>query len=448
MTRSVSILVALALVGVVAAAAWAEHRYEPPDLGPEYRQPVTATPAARWAVWGYVDVAALIVAIALASYLALRRRSRTGLLLLALASLGYFGFYRKGCVCPIGAIQNVAQGLFGMDPSFHVPVVVIIFFLVPLVATLLFGRTFCASVCPLGAIQDVVVLRPVRVPDWAGAALGMLAWVYLAAAVLFATTDSAYIICRYDPFVAFFRMNGSWDMFVIGGSFLLIGVFVGRAYCRFLCPLGAIFRVLSRLSKFRVTITPDECIRCRLCEDACPFGAIRKPTEEKPPGGRRAGRGVLAALLVAAPLLVALGGVGGYALRGTLARMHRTVRLAELVRTVQAAGGQAPAGASQADEDMLLSYNASAVPAEQRAKELYDAEAALRERFASGSAAFGAFVALVIAAKLLGLSVRRGRTDYEPDRATCQSCGRCFEYCPRERLRHKKPAAPPSEEPA
>ena len=106
------------------------------------------------------------------------------------------------------------------------------FFALPLVFTLLFGRTFCAAVCPLGAVQELVAVRPLKVPLWLDHALGLLAYVYLGAAVLFAATDTAFVICRYDPFVAMFRLSGDVNMLVLGGCFLAVGMLVGRPYCR------------------------------------------------------------------------------------------------------------------------------------------------------------------------------------------------------------------------
>ena len=48
---------------------------------------------------------------------------------------------------------------------------------------------------------------------------------------------------------------------------------------------------------------------------------------------------------------------------------------------------------------------------------------------------------LILGVSLVGLSLRRTRLDYEPDRARCMSCGRCFSYCPREQWRRqRKPA--------
>ena len=48
---------------------------------------------------------------------------------------------------------------------------------------------------------------------------------------------------------------------------------------------------------------------------------------------------------------------------------------------------------------------------------------------------FGAFVGLVVGLQLIAFTIRRQRKDYEADRASCVACGRCFAYCPRERVR-------------
>ena len=56
------------------------------------------------------------------------------------------------------------------------------------------------------------MVRPVKVPGWLEHALGLIPYVYLGAAVLFAATGSAFVICQYDPFVSFFRLGGSQRM--------------------------------------------------------------------------------------------------------------------------------------------------------------------------------------------------------------------------------------------
>jgi ferredoxin len=122
--------------------------------------------------------------------------------------------------------------------------------------------------------------------------------------------------------------------------------------------------------------------------------------------------------------------------------MNPTVRLAEAVRSARAGETQQPGEQDQgrAEEikyqaDLVAAFEQSQRPVE----ELYEEESIIRGRFAFGAGAFGAFIALIVGGKLIQLSVRRRRTDYEADRATCLACGRCFRYCPREQLRRKGP---------
>jgi polyferredoxin len=231
----------------------------------------TPLPRATWL--DALDVALLFVALSLAAWIALSRRSRKAMIALSLACLVYFGFVRAGCICPIGAIQNVTQGAF--DSSYYLPFSVIAFFILPLAFALVFGRVFCACVCWLGAMQDLVLLKPLTLPMWLQKSLRIVPFLYLGASVLFAATGALYIICRYDPFVPFFRFTGPVVMFVAGGLVLLASMFVGRPYCRFLCPMGALLSIVSRFSWKGVTITPDHCINCGGCRNACPFGAIQ-----------------------------------------------------------------------------------------------------------------------------------------------------------------------------
>ncbi len=146
--------------------------------------------AARPVLYEYADAALLIVALLLASYLILRRRNRRAIFALMIAALFYFGFWREGCICPIGAIQNVTLTAF--DSTYAIPLVAAAFFVIPLVFTLFCGRVFCGAVCPLGAIQDAVLIHPVAVPRWLESGLRLLAYTYLGAAVLFAASAARF----------------------------------------------------------------------------------------------------------------------------------------------------------------------------------------------------------------------------------------------------------------
>ena len=395
-------------------------RFPPPDFESGYQRPETAYPPARTTAWEVADVGVLVIALLLAAWLALKRRNRKGLFTLSIFSLAYFGFYRGGCVCPIGAIQDVSLAL--ADSRYVLPVTVVLFFSLPLLFALAFGRVFCAGVCPLGAIQDIVLVRPVRVPRWLENALNVLPLVYFGTAVLFAVMDSMFIICRYDPFIAFFRLGGHFYMLVFSGLVLLAATVLGRAYCRFACPYRVLLGICSRVSWRHATITPDECVVCSLCEDACPFGAIRRPT----PRGASDERPAFKKLPILALLLVLFGGIGGYWAGPFLARSHGTVQLA---------GHMAEEGRRSDAEPSPES--AAFLEAGRRPEALFAEANAIEGRFRYGGPFLGAFCGIAIGLKLLLQARTRREEFFHVDREGCVSCGRCFMSCPQERLRLK-----------
>ncbi len=430
MRRSFVFLFVL-LASPLAALAEDEGQFFPaPEFRSGHQMPQLVTSPSHWAGWPYVDTAILAACLGIASYLVYYRRTRRGVFVLMVFALVYFGFFRNGCICPIGSIQNVA--LAAGPNGYALPITVALFFILPLIFALFFGRVFCSSVCPLGAIQDVVLWKPVTVPSWLEHALGLFAYVYLGLAVMLAYLNSDFVICRYDPFVGFFRLNGPRHMLIIGGIILLISMFVGRTYCRFICPYSVLLKFLSPFSRRRVTITPDECVDCRLCETSCPFGAIRHPTPSQPPRRNRAGRRQLAAAVIALPLLVALFAAIGYYSGPLLSRNDFTVRLAERI-WIEENGKIDPARDGVSNESVAFREKSGSVP------ELYQVGRDVRNRFAVGATAFGAFIGAVIGWKLVGLLIRRRRTGYTADPAWCVACARCYTSCPVE-LEHKQKA--------
>jgi hypothetical protein len=130
----------------------------------------------------------------------------------------------------------------------------------------------------------------------------------------------------------------------------------------------------------------------------------------------------MAALLVLLPILVLGGGWLGRQLAEPFSRMHATVRLAELLDEE---------GAESTKE---LSDEIKALFRADRPGESVRAEAAgIVDRFRSGTWWFGAWLGLVIGIKLIALSMRRARPEYEADRGACVACARCFDYCPGEK---------------
>jgi len=416
---------------VLAPAVLGEQRFPPPEFESGHQLPITTTPAARALPFQYLDVAVLAASLGMATWLVFKKRSRNGLVALSVLSVLYFGFYRKGCICAIGSLQNVSLALG--DQSYAVPLGVIAFFVLPLLFALFAGRTFCAGVCPHGALQDLVLLKPIKVPPWLEQALSILPYVYLGAGVLFAATGSPFIICEYDPFVPIFRMSGRTLMVLAGTGLLLAGVFVGRPYCRFLCPYGALLKMAATVAKWRVRVTPDFCTQCRLCQASCPFGAMRAPEAiQAEPRLLVQDRKRLALLLLLLPALMAGGSWLGSKFSRAAATVHPTVNLAQsFLRNQDVPRKTEPLSA----DDQALER------ARRAPKEILTDAAAILHKFRIGGWIFGMWVGLVIGAKLISLSLHHRRTDYEPDRGDCFACARCFEYCPNELAR--RGVAPP-----
>lgn len=395
-------------------------RFPKPEFDTGYEQPDTITPEPRALALEYFDVLILLVVISLATYFAIKKRSRQGILWLSVFTLIYFGFYRNGCICSIGAIQNVVQSF--LDPAYSISVTALLFFIIPLVFTLFFGRTFCAGACPLGAIQDLIVVKPISLPKWLNKTLGLIPYIYLALAVLFAATGTDYIICRYDPFVGIFRMDAKFHMVVLGISFLLMGMFVARPYCRFLCPYGVLLSWMSRFSKWHLTITPAACIQCKLCTNSCPFDAIDYPTNEKDviKSGLGPKRFITYAVII--PIWVAAGIFVGAKSHTFLSKANPDVYLAELLISQP----ELKNDPENIDIETFLTSGKSM-------QTLVEEAEVIRDKFYIGSMIAGGFIGLVIGLTLLNTVVFRRRQDYEPHKGNCFSCSRCQDYCPVEK---------------
>ncbi len=189
-------------------------------------------------------------------------------------------------------------------------------FIIVLAMTLLFGRIYCSSICPLGTLQDIISFASRKVqtkkfheplPKYSGIHLA-----YLSTAIIPITIGSIFAINLLDPFSNFGRIVGSlvrpmilvannglstllevfknYDVYPVEVkgvtiiSFLLPIAFValvgwmsfqhGRLYCNSMCPVGSLLRLVSRYSLFRIVIDEDRCKGCQLCQRVCKAGCI------------------------------------------------------------------------------------------------------------------------------------------------------------------------------
>ncbi len=399
------------------AIVYAQQRFPKPEFESGYVYPEYQVPSPRNPVMEYLDVAILIAVLVVTTRFSIYKRSRSTLVWISVFSLAYFGFYRKGCICSIGAIQNISLALF--DDAYTIPLAALLFFLIPLVFALLYGRQFCAGACPLGALQELTGLYPVKIPRSVEVILSSVPYVYLALSILFAATNSHFIICKYDPFVGIFRLNAPANIMIFGVLLLLAGIFVNRPYCRFLCPYGVLLGWFSRFAEKHLTITPDQCINCKLCENSCPYNAIIPSTIDAPKEETTTSRKRFTIYLLLIPVFT----LGGILLTSVfaddLSLVHRDVRLAKEIRLEQEAG-------IQATTQQAVTFKESG----ETIVDLYAKEQHIINRYRKGSPWVGAFLGLSIGIGLLANSIRRERDEFKPHQGKCYSCGRCFEYCP------------------
>ena len=140
----------------------AQDRLPRPEFESGHVYPTNQMPMQRAPGWEYFDVVVLTGALIMTTWLALKKRSRQGLIWMSVFSLAYFGFYRQGCICAVGSVQNVSLALF--NTGYSIPLSALFFFIIPLLFALAYGRVFCAGVCPLGAIQELTGFSPVKLP--------------------------------------------------------------------------------------------------------------------------------------------------------------------------------------------------------------------------------------------------------------------------------------------
>ena len=394
-----------------------EARFPKPDFTSGYQYPdIEHGVRLEW-LWNVVDILLLIALMGVVVWAAYKRRSRSVILGVSVVSVAWFGFFRSGCVCSVGSIQNVVLAL--TDSTYHLPWYVLCLFMIPLLAAILFGRVFCAGVCPLGALQELVNVKNFRLTRAVSAALSVIPWIYLAFAILYAATRSQFLICRFDPFVGIFRLGGDLGMIIFGVSLLLLSVFVGRPFCQFLCPYGALLSVFSSFSWKKLTITSKTCINCALCIKSCPVDAIHSPQTSKTKESRSAGvkRVILFAVLL--PVFTLCGAllIGGQS--EALCSAHKSVYLYNLIQE------------QQANPEMEMPLEVETFHALGGDIEALQAEVAeMQHKYVIYAHLAGALIGFVIGFKLLRLSVKRSRKTYEIDTARCSMCGRCFSYCP------------------
>ena len=225
-----------------------------------------------------------VLAFTAAGTVALMRRYRRFRYLILLASMAYLGFFLGGCLCALGALQNVILRIGEIKYRFSSYLILGI----PVITALVFGRIFCGWVCPMGAVQHFVLKKEtskkVKGFEPAPRLHNILRYSkYLVMMVLIVTviiTGTSWF-SSVDPFKALFNLDFTLIPAILLIVLLILSLVIGFPWCRYVCPLGAFFALFSKFPLFKIKIN-DKCTNCKACYITfCDYRAIL-PSESKP----------------------------------------------------------------------------------------------------------------------------------------------------------------------
>ena len=191
--------------------------------------------------------------------------------------------------CPLGALQNAIAASGSRTPAYVLGILMLY--------GLTFGRTICGFLCPLGLLQELAHKIPtVKIrKSFVTRILSYLKYVILA---VFVVIIPAWYALQSYPVPAFCKyicpegtFGGAigllsnpvnFDKFSMLGilftrKFLILlvivalCVFIYRAFCRFLCPLGAIYGLFARVCVIGVKVDAHKCTDCGRCVRECPM---------------------------------------------------------------------------------------------------------------------------------------------------------------------------------
>lgn len=155
---------------------------------------------------------------------------------------------------------------------------------VVLVTAVIFRRSFCGYICPLGAMQEsfgkigkaIWRTRRPTVPAAVDKPARYLKYVVLVVFTVWTSQAAELVIRPYDPWVAFMHITSAEVLTSFGIGLAVLGVSLAgsvvyeRFFCKYLCPMGGFLGLISRFSLFKVRRETATCIDCRACDKACP----------------------------------------------------------------------------------------------------------------------------------------------------------------------------------
>jgi len=214
-----------------------------------------------------------------------------GLVTVLLAVVAYlhqhplFGWTPPGvdAICPFGGLESLWVLLSTGDLMTKIAASSFILLVASVGITILFRRAFCGQLCPLGALQGAAaglgkkfVGKKLKLPAVVDKPLRWFKYGGLAGVTGLTWVAGTLVIRPYDPWVAFMHLSSPelWTGFWVG-AVILIGsliasLFYDRFFCKYLCPMGALYGIVSKLGLYRVRRDESLCVDCGKCDKVCP----------------------------------------------------------------------------------------------------------------------------------------------------------------------------------
>jgi len=215
----------------------------------------------------------------------LLKKIRMGYLTFTVVFIGWYALGQLSIVNVLtfthSFMSNFSWQLFLSDP--------IIFILWGFTAAvvLLWGRgVFCGWLCPFGAFQEIIneLARKIKIPQYElPFAVHERLWAikYIILLVLFGISleslATAEQFAEIEPFktAITLKFDRQWWFVLYAVILLFINLFTHKAYCRYICPLGAALAIPTQLRLFDWLKRRKECgAPCQLCAVECEIGAI------------------------------------------------------------------------------------------------------------------------------------------------------------------------------
>jgi NosR/NirI family nitrous oxide reductase transcriptional regulator len=212
-------------------------------------------------------------------------RVRLGFMVFTLVWIGWYAQAQLSVVNVL-AFLNALRTDFRWDYFLMAPLIFILWFATA--ASLLFWNrgAYCGWLCPFGALQELTnrIAKFLKVPQLKisfGVHQRLTALKYIVFLVLFGISLSALgtaeQAAEVEPFktAIILRFARGWPFVLYAGAMIASSLFVERAFCRYLCPLGAAMAIPARLRLFDWLWRYRECGNpCQRCGNECPVQAI------------------------------------------------------------------------------------------------------------------------------------------------------------------------------